>query len=218
MAREPANRTGSASFADELTLDLPASLGDGHRVTPLAAKASFPATQKGGVTMPWTSQICLLQTGLSRGSTFPTSSGVVGVTTTATQPIASRRVADPQFRCDLPNRSAIFGQFAHSDRVNRAFRCMASLTNRPQPVLLQPVADCRGVLARTLSDRLQRHSRSQALFQPPLVHAWDALTQCRQNDAYAVRSCVRTQLSTRCVWAIRSTRAARSRLRVARRS
>lgn len=101
MGGETTDRARSSGLTDELSLDAPAPLGDIRRIAPLTPKAAIGASQKGGMPVPRTPQVGPLATGLPGCGAFSSSGRMVRFEATATQPIASRRVADPQLRCDL---------------------------------------------------------------------------------------------------------------------
>jgi hypothetical protein len=71
---------------------------------------------------------------------------------------------------NFPERQTSRQQTFHLLLRWRPFSRMFLRLSRLQPVLLQPIADRRFVLADALADRFEGHSLGQALFEELLLH------------------------------------------------
>jgi len=158
-------------------------------------------------------EIRLMKAGLARAISFPLANAPGRFQSQAVQPIAHGRVADTELRGYCSYGGAFLDQLSNTRLVYRPVGRVPLRPNRPQAVLLQPIADRGGMPACLFANRVQRHTPCQAILEEVLSHD-ESLSVVSDRKIHHGSD----QPPTRSVRAMRSTRAARSRLRAARRS
>lgn len=171
MRVEATKSTPSASLPYELPLDPSTTLGHRRSPTLAAPKPAFWTTEERCVSVLWTPHANPAATSLLHFITLPLANRSIGLKPGSLQPIAHRRIASVELFGHAPNGCSLLDQLTQADQVNLTFWAMAGVSVGYKPVLLQPVADRRGMLSHRLPDRIERHPLRQAILQPSLFHA-----------------------------------------------
>lgn len=143
---------------------------------PTARNPLYPAALTSIVAPPLTDEaglsvVLTARDRLSRSILRPALAARVWLQFVPLHPVTDRCQAPIQSMTNFPERQAGGKKPFHFLFRRRSLRRVLPCPYRLQPVLLQPVADGRFVLANALSDRFEGHSLCQALFQELLLHA-----------------------------------------------